>query len=151
MPWREKLRVRDLVVPGRRIETVLADTPFREVVRRFVAHPELKCVFVVDSREHLVGILDRHDLVMWASSVVGGRAAQAVEWAELVRMARATTALDACREDSAVSVHVDDLLDKAFLAMVRHEDIDVPVIDDSGRIVGDLRLSEVLDKVLQER
>ena len=96
-------------------------------------------------------MLTRQDLLAWAGVTLGS------EWfvrrfpaARLTRLARAETVRAACRPDSHLTgVRPDEAIDVALADMVDFDLIDVPVVDERGRLVGDIRLTEVLAKAVE--
>jgi CBS domain-containing protein len=127
------------------------DISFLEVLRRFAKHASARGVFVVDGNRRLVGVLTRQDLLAWACVAFGS------EWfvrrfpaARLTRLARAETVGAACRPDSHLTaVRPGEAIDVALADMVAFDLIDVPVVDERGRLVGDLRLTEVVAKAVE--
>ena len=127
------------------------DISFLEVLRRFAKHASVRGVFVVDRNQKLVGVLTRQDLLAWVGVTFGS------EWfvrrlpaARLTRLAHAETVRAACRPDSHLTaVRPSDAIDVALADMVAFDLIDVPVVDERGRLVGDLRLTEVVAKAVE--
>jgi CBS domain-containing protein len=150
----KQLLVRDVFEIDRSLGIqVKEDTPIRTVIREFAERGELRGVFVVDDKGTLTGVVTRHDLLAWAAVVIGHLGVEyRFSWERLLRIASATTAKEACHPMSRfASVRPDDPLSHALLIMVTHHLIDVPVLDTKGRIIGDLRLTEVLAKALEKR
>lgn len=150
-PKGPKLHVRDVFDPARTLALIVdEDTPFEEVIRRFAERTDLRGIFVVDAKRRLTGVITRTDLLSWASLVFRSPGPPSrVGWGRLFRLARATTAKEACQPHSHLSrVSPDDPLDEALARMVAHKLIDLPVVDADGRILGDLRLTELLVKAL---
>lgn len=106
---------------------------------------------MVDRNQRLVGVLTRQDLLAWAGLVFGSECfVRRFSAARLTRLARADTARAACRPDSHLTaVRAGEALDVALADMVAFDLIDVPVVDERGRLVGDVRLTEVLAKAVE--
>lgn len=127
---------------------VTPSTPLAEVVGAFVGRADLRGIFVVDAKGRLTGVITRQDLLHWAAEHLdlgrgGGLDAH--------RMLTAGTAQEASRPQSAwCTVHPQDPLEDAFRLMRENELIDIPVVDDGGKILGDVRLTEILMFVLRE-
>ncbi len=120
-------------------------------MRQFADRAELRGIFVVDANQRLTGVITRHDLLAWASVAFGPPGLQTrFSFRRLVQIAHATTAKEACHPHSHLAaVHPDDPLDLALGRMVVHHLIDVPVVDREGKILGDLRLTELLARTLK--
>lgn len=127
------------------------DTPVREVVSRLSRQPAAGVVFVVDEDRTLLGVLTRRDLLSWAGLQVGVDAAREhVRWMEVLDVARARTAGDLLRRGGKpLSVRMDDSLETALVRMLRQDVADLPVVDGDGRVVGGVRLSELLEAALE--
>ncbi len=154
MPLRHKvagLKVRDvfniddslaIIVPGH--------MPFEEVVRRFAQRADLRGVFVVDGKQRLTGVITRQDLLHWAAGHLHLRDPIPDSWRDIYRVMGAAVAQDACRPRSErCSVKPDQKLEEVLYLMLENELIDIPVVDDEGTILGDVRLTEILAKVFE--
>ncbi len=147
-----KLLVRDVFNLDESLAiTVDENTPFEDVIRRFAERAELRGIFVVDKAGKLTGVINRPDLLGWASLVFGPMGLESsFSWKRMMRLAHATTAKEACNPFSHLAaVRPDQPLVEALANMVAHHLIDVPVVDKDGRVLGDIRLTEVLLKALE--
>lgn len=126
------------------------ETAVRGIVSRLSSTPNAGVVYVVDDDQALVGVITRRDLLSWAGLQVGVEPDQGrVRWTEVLDVARARTAGDLFRRDGRVfSVRMDDTVETALLRMLRQEVTDLPVVDEDGRVVGGVRLSEILEAAL---
>jgi CBS domain-containing protein len=80
----------------------------------------------------------------------GGKGRHELMVSEFLRIVDARKARDLVRGDQhAVAVKETDTLQTALDKMLDHEEDVIPVLDSEGRILGDLRLSEVLLKTLE--
>lgn len=127
------------------------DTPLKEIVYRFAHEPGIRAIFLIDSKQRFVGMLRRVDLAKWLNLKLfgkpGGRAAPT---GEIVRLALADEAKDLARGDSeSMCVHPEDTLQTAMSRMISYNEAIIPVVDKEGKILGDLRISEVLLKALE--
>jgi CBS-domain-containing membrane protein len=132
------------------------DEDFADVVQRFASFPELRGIFVADSEQRLLGVITRRDLLEWARVKIGSPAeilsSPKVENAiRLVNLMRASTVGQFMRPDSHRSaIKPDDSLAHALRVMVEMDLIVLPVVDEMDRIVGDLKLSELLAQAIPE-
>lgn len=128
-----------------------ADTPLAEAIGRFAANPTLHGIFVVDEETRLVGVINNQDLLDWARLQFDLLSRDFVlPVAKVRRLLTATTIGDlALPESDKMAVQEDDTVEAALLQMANFELEDIAVIDADGRIVNDLRLSEVLKLALR--
>ncbi len=138
-----------------RLFLVRPEEDFNLVVLRFANYSELRGIFVTDDQKCLVGVITRSDLLDWARVQLG--AALAVPLGErekrirLVSLITASTAGQVLRPEShRAGVKKTDALAHALNTMIKLDLIVLPVVDDSGCVIGDLRLSELLRKVAQQ-
>ncbi|MBU0492047.1 MAG: CBS domain-containing protein [Chloroflexi bacterium] len=127
------------------------DTPLEELLQTFAADPGLRGIFLVDSRERLAGVISHSDLLNWARVQLGlplpgaGQSFSLSRASQIRRLVLATRASDIADPDSDhAGVRPDDTLADALTEMAHHDLDVIPVVDDAGRILDDLRLSEVL-------
>ncbi len=131
------------------------DERFTAVVRRFAERPEMRGIFVVGEKDRLIGVITRRDLLDWARVQLGEATYSTEEaWlAEDVRLTalmRAITAGEVMRPGSeAAAVRPSDTLAEALRRMIAHDLICLPVVDEQGRVLGDLKLTEVLACALE--
>ncbi len=123
-----------------------------EVLWRFSQEAALRGIFVTDDSGHLAGVITRRDLLHWTRLRLGTALEGPLTQDDILRLAhlvRADTARDAIHPgDEEVSVRPDDPLDQALQIMLDSDIIALPVVDDEGRILGDLTLSDVLRHLL---
>lgn len=126
------------------------DTPVREVVSRMSEKPSAGTVFVVDDDRTLLGVVTRKDLLSWAGLQAGVDAVgDRVGWMDLLDIAQARTAGDILRRrGKPLSVRKDDPLATALERMLQNDVVDLAVVDEEGRVVGGVRLSELLEAAL---
>ncbi len=132
------------------------DEDFANIIQRFANLSELRGIFVADGERPLLGIITRTDLLTWARVKIGPPtevlSSPKVENAiRLINLMRASTAGQFMRPDShPLAVKPDDSLAHALRMMVETDLIVLPVVDEANRIVGDIKLSELLARVAQE-
>ncbi len=149
-PMPAGLRVQDVFDIDRSEAIVVPkQTSFTEVVRKFAGHNDLRGVFVVDGKQRLAGVITRQDLLHYAAEKLGVPDPDPRAWRDMYRVMTAATAIDACRRGSeGCAVTVDEPLETVLRHMFESELIDIPVVDSDGKIIGDVRLTEVLTKVM---
>ena len=147
------LNVRDVFDPEETFSVVVLETmPLAEAISRFAHEPRLRAVFLIDSRLRFAGVLTRRDLLRWARYRLGGSFQD--DWPSatgLLRLVTAASVKDLAQGNwDTLGVKLDDSLDEALHQMTAHDETILPVLDDEGKILGDLRLSEILLKALEE-
>ncbi len=135
-------------VPG--FKSVAASTSVDTVVRTFAANTSVQCVFVVEDDGQLIGAINRLDLLRWvAVKIIGGEASRSLSVGNIRRILFAADAGDLARRTSAVpTVSLDTDLDASLRLMMDSGEPVLPVVDADGRLVGDLRVSEILAAAL---
>ena len=126
------------------------DTSLEEVINRFAHEPGIRAIFLVDKKSRFAGTIRRADLMKWLYFQLFGRAGgQKASTGEVLRIAFAKEARDLARGDwKYFGVKTGDTLQTALDRMIAYGDATIPVLDDEGRIVGDLRVTDILLKVI---
>ena len=117
-----------------------------EVVTRFAQGPDVHAVFLIDSRERFAGLITGIDLLKWVQlRFFGGGRSGRITVGDVLRVVFATKAKDLARGDwRSLGIKPTDTLETALEEMIAYEEDTIPVLDDEGKILGDLTLSEVL-------
>lgn len=129
------------------------DEDFGEVIHRLARLSEARGLFVADAGGRLLGVITRKDLLDWARVKLGSvlqvppeNLDQAMRLASLIH---ASTAGQVLHPDSQrAGVQPGDSLAHALRLMIELDIIVLPVVDAECRIIGDLKLVEVLEKAL---
>jgi CBS-domain-containing membrane protein len=126
-------------------------TSLQEVVTRLALMPELRAVFLVDSHERFAGTLRRADLLKWLYFQLFGKfGVEKESTGEVLRVALATKAKDLARGDwRYFGVTPSDTIQTALERMIAYGDAIIPVLDNEGKVLGDLRVTGILMKALQ--
>ena len=131
--------------------SVPEDVSLEYVITRFAREPGVQGIFLIDTNARFVGLITRNDLMKWAHiRLFGGKGRHDITVSELFRLADAVKAKDLFRGDqSELSVKETDTLQTALDKMLDYEEDVLPVLDGELKILGDLRLSEVLLKAIE--
>ena len=126
-------------------------TPLQEVVARLAQEPDLRAIFLVDSQERFAGTIRRADLLKWLYFQLFGRlGVEKGSTGEIIHLAFATRAKDLARGDwRYFGVKVSDTIQDALERMIAYGDAIIPVLDNEGKVLGDLRVTEILIKALE--
>lgn len=154
MSRRRKLLVND-VYNREKMHSLLVNEKesIDKMVKKFAEEPSSRGVFVVDEEKTLIGVITRADLLMWAKYKLGAGIASTrifVPISEIRRYLYSTTVEEVMSKNSSNAfVGPDDDIISALNLMISYNLVDVPVVDQNRKILGDLKLSEILNKILQ--
>jgi CBS-domain-containing membrane protein len=152
----QKLTVKDAYHLDLRPSLIVgSDDNFSDVVQRFASQPDARGIFVADSDKHLLGVITRTDLLDWAKLRLGAflhiSQADRNKSFRFISLMHASTAGEVMHPDSRkAAVKADDSLAHALRLMLELDLIVLPVVDDSNRIVEDLKLDEILGRIVEE-
>jgi CBS domain-containing protein len=146
--------VKDVYTPDSMLSAVVhADEPLEEVIRRFAQEAWLRGIFVTNGSGQLLGVINRMDLLDWAQLRLGtvlrdttGKPERVLRLIQLLMAAKASQAVHPGSQQA--SVRLDDQVDRALALMLQVDLIAIPVVDNTGYILGDLTLSQVLRYLL---
>lgn len=147
-------RVGDLCFPCSNALAVREDDDVEAAVRRFASEPETHTLFVVDGKGRLKGLVKTKHILNWVRLKVGAgqkhhfltRAVESFDAFEFIKLAQSTRIGEI--SSPAVSVKPTDTLDYALNLMADKEVVELPVVTDSGELVGEITLTRVLDNML---
>ena len=129
------------------------DVPLEEIIAKLADDPCLRGVFLVDSRQRFAGVITRTDLLKWAYLQFGrpaGSSGVHISRRDIYDFVISGKAQDVARGDwRTLGVRLNDTLEEALRQMFEHEAIDLPVLAQDGKILGDLRLSQVLREAIE--
>ena len=126
-------------------------TPLQEAIWQFASDASLHGIFLVDDQQHLVGVINNTDLLDWARlqfDMYGKDYKLAVHKTRRLLMAKTIGDL-ALPDSNRMSVSLNDSVETALQKMSRYQLEDIAVVDATGKIVNDLRLSELLNYALK--
>ena len=125
---------------------VAKDTSLEDVLERLAQDHDLRSIFIIDDAEKLVGVVNPHDLLQLVRvRLQMPRDNQQVSIRRVRQLVLAETIMDlpmVIGKETAVSL--TETLADTLNKMTQYNLVSIPVIDDAGRVVNDLRLSEVL-------
>lgn len=129
------------------------DAPLAEAVHQFAANHILRGIFLVDEEGQLSGVINMQDLLHWVSMLLHkpiSREPMSVGRMRRLVGARRMADLAAPGSENA-ALRLDDTLADALEKMIYFNLSDMPVVDENNQIINDLRLSEILDFVLDNQ
>ena len=132
---------------------VYADEPLEGVLRRCACEWWPQTVCVTDTAGHLQGVLARRDLIEWLRIHLGvalqGPSHTPARLLRLAQLARARTAGEALdTQPEHVAVGPDDSCVAALRLLLGVDLVALPVIDEEGRVIGDLTFAHLARHLL---
>jgi len=122
--------------------------PLDKVIRTLYKKPNLRDVFLVTPENRLYGTVTRHDLLVFLTKQLGSTAGQSI--VEVAATLKKAKVKDVVHKFSYVtSVTPDTNISEALKAMVMLDVVDIPVIDKNRRIIGEITLPAILNRILQ--
>ena len=151
----EKLSVGDSYQPDRRPSLLIApDDRFAAIVQRLARQPELRGTFVVDDEQRLLGVITRRDLLDWSRAQLGASlqapfkgAEETLRLASLINASKVGQVMRANSNKAAVKE--GNSLAHALRLMVELDLIVLPVVDSYRRVIGEIRLSDILARAIE--
>ena len=121
-----------------------------DIIYRFAHEPNIRGVFLVDEAQRFAGMISRLAIMKWAEFQLFGKWKTGIPASEVTQLVDSVKAKNVARGDwRSVGVKEEDTLEKAFNQMMSLEEDVIPVLDEDGKIIGDLRLSEILLKTIE--
>jgi CBS domain-containing protein len=129
---------------------VTEEISLEDIIYRFAHEPGLRCVFLIDEEQRFAGTISRIAIMKWADFQLFGKWKNGVPNTEVTNKVAAVKAKYLARGDwRSFGVREEDTLAEAFRQMMNSGEDVVPVLDEDGRVIGDLRISEVLLKAIE--
>ena len=127
------------------------NTSLEEVIAKFALESGVQGIFLADSWGRLAGVVTRAELIKWAHfQLYGGKGRHEIGVAEFFRIVDGKQVKDLRRGyGKELSVKETDNLQAALDKMLDFEEDIIAVVDKEGKILGDLRISEVLLKATE--
>ena len=124
-------------------------TPLTEAIDRFASNEGQHGIFLTGDDGRFSGVVNDEDLLDWARLQFDVMPGDPLPVGKVRRLISATTISDLAGRNSArMSVRVNETISDALVRMASFELEDIAVLDEEGRVVNDLRLSEVLSFAL---
>lgn len=129
------------------------DQTIEKIIKTFAEEVHLRGIFIVNKEGQFMGVITRNDLLRWAKYKLGSgindKYYRTPSYNEIKRYVLSSKIGEMIHPNSAeFFVKEDDDVLKALTLMLDSNLIDVPVLNKDGKIVGDLKLSEILLKII---
>ncbi len=130
---------------------IRGSVPLEEVIDQFAHAHGRYSIFLTDAEGRLAGVVNNKDLMDWARLRFDlGIGEHRIAVGRVRRLLSARTINDLALPDShRMSVQLDQTVAEAMRKMAAYDLDNIAVVDDLGRVVNDLRLSEVLSFALR--
>ena len=130
--------------------SVTEEIPLEDIIYRFAHEPGLRCVLLVDEEQRFAGMVSRISIIKWADFQLFGKWQSGIPNSEVTNKVSAVKAKYLARGDwCSFGVREEDTLAEAFKQMMNFGEDVIPVLDGEGRVIGDLKLSEILVKAIE--
>ena len=145
--------IRDYATVGKKKPlTMRMDEPVENVIKTFARFPDLRGIFIVDKDEEFMGVITRFELLQWVKFKLISIEDVDYEWIlvhDIKKYVLPTKAHELInRASSHAYLTLDDPIEKAIKLMTDSNLIDLPIIDADGKIIGDIKLSDMLNKII---
>ncbi len=127
-------RIRERPIP-----TVSPQADVCRLIQQFVNQPHSRIIYVVDSSDHLLGVISLGALLRHVFHHYHEHHTH-----HLISMATSETAEDFLRS-CPVTARAHDDIEDLLRQMMKHNIKEIPVIDHEGRIIADLTMVDLLD------
>ena len=131
---------------SRRAALVFEDATIEKVVQVILKDPKTRCVYTIDKEGKLTGIITLTTLAKYALRSSVPHPLWNFRTIDFVADHLAGTI-----KTEPIFVHDRDDLETAFQKMFNHDLEELPVIDENGKVIGNLDMLELLTTTLQER
>lgn len=141
------IAVKDIFDPSQLLSVTVPEAESLEhVIMQLASEQQVRSVFLVDKDRRFTGVITRSDILRWVSlRFARGRGVDDMSAGRVLRLVLATKAKDLAHGDwKDLGVKLTDDLQTALAQMIQNDTIDLPVLDEEGRILGNLKFSQVL-------
>ena len=137
----------EFMIHGDAVVSMPENSALQAVITTLAENRSIKAVFLLDTCGKYAGMVSRVSLLRWAHiALTGGKGRHAISVADFFRIADARRARDLGTSDpQSTAVREGDSLQRALDKMLDHKEDTLAVLDNEGRLLGDLTLSEVLN------
>ncbi len=147
------MSIRDYAVLGhKRPLTMKMDESVENVIKTFARFPDLRGIFIVNNHDEFFGVITRFELLQWIKFKIVAINEIDYEWKlvhDIKKYVLPTQASELINRNSAQAyLTMDDPIEKALRLMTENNLIDLPIIDHDGKIIGDIKLSDLLNKII---
>ncbi|MEQ4487944.1 MAG: CBS domain-containing protein [Dehalococcoides mccartyi] len=145
------LMVKDVhPIHGTAAVTVDENALLKSVISIYATNPGIKGIFLTDAQNRFTGMVSRLAIQKWAEYELFGKWQNNEPDSLVSEMVEDVQAKSVARGDwKSFGLKPNDTLQNAFQRMIQSGEDILPVVDDDGRVIGDLLLSEILMKAIE--
>ena len=150
----QNTKVSEICLPCMEAMAVSEDDGIEAAIRRFASQPETHVLYVVGKGGQLKGLVKIRHLLNWIRLRIGAdlerhgftRGVEAFEAFEFIKLAQSTKIGDIV--SAAVTVKMEDTLAHALNLMASEEVVEVAVVDEKNKLIGEIKLTDVMARLL---
>jgi Mg/Co/Ni transporter MgtE len=150
----EKTKVGSVCKPCADALIVTEDDDVEAAIRRFAAQPQVHVLYVVGKNGQLKGLVKIRHLLNGVRLKIGvdrerhdfNRGVGAFEAFEFIKLAQSTKIGDIV--STAVTVKMEDTLAHVLNLMANEEVVEVAVVDEKNKLIGEIKLTDVMARLL---
>jgi CBS-domain-containing membrane protein len=150
----QKTKVSEICQPCSQANAVSEDDGIEAAIRRFASQPETHVLYVIGKGGQLKGLVKIRHLLNWVRLKIGvgqerhdfTRGVEAFEAFEFLKLAQSTKIGDIV--STAVTVKGEDTLAHALNLMASEEVVEVAVVDKKNKLIGEIKLTDVMARLL---
>ena len=150
----KNLTVGDICQPCSTALVVKEDDDIEAAIRRFAREPQARTLFIVDKKGRLEGLVKIRYILEWVRLKIGAgekhhlltRDVESFEAFKVIKLAQSTRIGDLV--SPAISVKMSDSLTHSLSLMTEKEVEELAVVGDSGELVGEVKLTQILSRLL---
>jgi predicted transcriptional regulator len=147
---KQMLYVKDVFDPSRMNSIVIDENEtLPNTIKKFAKQSSLRGIFIIDNKGKLKGVMTRTDLLNIVKAKMDkdiGKIPLRILFIRGMQNIKTKDVVGFFSQKAAI--RVDDPLEKALELMINNDLIDIPVVDSNENIIGDLKLSEILSKLI---
>jgi len=147
-----KTKVSELCQPCAKALTVKENEGIEKAIRRFAGEHDTHSIFVVDDKGRLTGSIRLKEILNWVrlkaniSPEQATRGVESFEAFEFLRLAESSKVVEIA--SPSAKVKLDDTLAHCLNVMSDAGAIEVAVVDKDNKLLGEIKLAQVLAKIL---
>ncbi|APV44638.1 CBS domain-containing protein [Dehalogenimonas formicexedens] len=150
----DETRVRDVMISGAKAVFAAEDEPMEKAINEFLSQPDVHTLFIVDRHNKYKGAVKLHYILNWVKLKLGMeivsrssiRSVDSLQAFEVVKLCQSQTIGDIL--SSGPEVNPEATLAQALQIMVLEQATELPVVDKAGVFLGEIKLPQLLSKML---
>jgi CBS-domain-containing membrane protein len=143
--------VRDVYkIHGTASLTTSEDSSLEAIIEIYANRPDVRGIFLLDKQQRFVGMVSRLTIYKWAQFQLFKKSCDGISCSEVTEIVESAKAKHLSHGNwKSTGIKESTSLEKAFQQMMDFGEDILPVVDENGRVLGDLRLSELLQMAIK--